>query len=83
MSSDEDTRNIEVKAQILTRAEYEQKLEIAAKLTKSEGEVIYQRDVFFHAPNGMLKIRYIEVRLKGKYHKKSTQTLIFIHKILI
>lgn len=51
-------RNIEIKAKILDAAAFQEKVEIAKKLTGSDGEKIVQHDVFFKVPNGRLKLRY-------------------------
>lgn len=51
-------RNVEIKAKILDAVSFEEKVEIAKKLTGTDGETIVQHDVFFKVPNGRLKMRY-------------------------
>lgn len=53
-------RNIEIKARIADRAEFERKIEIAKKLTTNYSK-IEQRDVFFNVTSGRLKLRFLEV----------------------
>lgn len=55
-------RNIEIKARIADESGYEKRVEIAKKLTKTTGEILNQRDVFYKANNGRLKLR-MEVRI--------------------
>jgi hypothetical protein len=56
-----DCRNIEIKAKINNDVEFNEKIEIAKKLTgKNEAEVIKQHDVFFEVTQGRLKLRYEE-----------------------
>lgn len=50
-------RNIEIKARIADDAGYEKRVEIAKKLTNSDGEILEQRDVFYKVCNGRLKLR--------------------------
>lgn len=51
-------RNIEIKARIAGDVEFEKRVDIAKDLSKSNGELIPQHDVFFNVPNGRLKLRY-------------------------
>lgn len=51
-------RNIEIKAKILDAANFQEKIEIAKRITGSDGVKIVQHDVFFKVPNGRLKLRY-------------------------
>lgn len=62
--SDDHRRNIEIKAEIKNKDEFECKLTIAKKICDEANEpaILNQRDVFFQVPNGRLKMRY-EVRL--------------------
>lgn len=63
MSSDTATvRNVEIKAQLADKQAFQRRLEIARKLSGSNGEIIKQRDVFFNSLKGRLKLRYLEVR---------------------
>lgn len=55
-------RNIEIKARIGSDAGYEKRVEIAKSLTKSNGEVLNQRDVFYKVANGRLKLR-VQVKI--------------------
>lgn len=56
-----DCRNVEIKAKLCDKNEFNEKVNIAKKLTgKSEAELIKQHDVFFKATNGRLKLRYEE-----------------------
>lgn len=71
MSDIPDKRNIEIKARIQDAAEYKKRVDIAKDLTKTDGEIIPQRDVFFNVTNGRLKLRYLTVKTK-------TQCFIFI-----
>ncbi|KAH8416729.1 hypothetical protein KR222_000279 [Zaprionus bogoriensis] len=56
-----DQRNVEIKARIPGgREEFQRRLKVAEQLTESAGELIVQRDVFFHSPlGGRLKLRYL------------------------
>ena len=51
-------RNIEIKAKLANAGEFEDKINIAKKLTGEDGAVLIQHDVFFQVPNGRLKLRY-------------------------
>lgn len=54
-----DCRNIEIKAKIANETEFNEKVEIAKKLTgEKEAEIINQHDVFFKVPQGRLKLRF-------------------------
>lgn len=55
-----DCRNIEIKAKITNESEFNEKVEIAKKLTGKNPEKINQHDVFFKVSNGRLKLRYEE-----------------------
>lgn len=53
-------KNIEIKAKLADENEFNEKVNIAKKLTgKSEAEVIKQHDVFFKATIGRLKVSKI------------------------
>lgn len=63
MSNVEGTkRNIEIKARIADDAAFAKRVEIAKKLTNTNGEVLNQRDVFYKVANGRLKLR-MQVRI--------------------
>ncbi|XP_072288305.1 adenylate cyclase CyaB-like [Pyxicephalus adspersus] len=47
-------RNVEIKAKIFN---WEQTLQVCQELSKSNGEKISQRDIFFNTPQGRLKLR--------------------------
>jgi hypothetical protein len=53
-------RNIEIKAQLANREEFDEKLKIAASICDKDfnQEILKQKDVFFIVPNGRLKMRY-------------------------
>ncbi|XP_063703974.1 uncharacterized protein LOC134833552 [Culicoides brevitarsis] len=57
-------RNVEIKARLTGKEQWQQLIELASNLTKSKGEIILQRDIFFHSKQGRLKLRYL-------LHKKS------------
>lgn len=58
-----DCRNVEIKAKLFDENEFNEKVNIAKKLTgKNEAELIKQHDVFFKASVGRLKLRYEEGR---------------------
>lgn len=59
-ASPADERNIEIKARVGSDDEFDKRIEIAKTLTKSSGEVIVQRDVFFNSQSGRLKLRYLQ-----------------------
>lgn len=54
-------RNIEIKAKIGSDEEFAKRVSIAKELTKTDGEVIQQHDVFYKATNGRLKMRFLKV----------------------
>jgi adenylate cyclase class IV len=54
-------RNVEIKAKIDNKEEFERKLLIAKELSGSDGTLIIQHDVFFNSANGRLKLRYLKV----------------------
>ena len=60
MSIEPEKRNIEIKARLANEVAYEKRVEIAKKLTSTEGMILNQRDVFYKVNNGRLKLR-IEV----------------------
>ncbi|KAL9696187.1 hypothetical protein quinque_015472 [Culex quinquefasciatus] len=61
--STEPARNVEIKAQLAGGADgFQRRVDIARRLTGSEGELIRQRDVFFRAEKGRLKLRYLETK---------------------
>lgn len=55
------SRNIEIKAKLVDRKDFDEKVSIAEKLTEQKAVKIIQHDVFFNASEGRLKLRY-EVR---------------------
>ncbi|KAL7016011.1 hypothetical protein ACKWTF_016773 [Chironomus riparius] len=56
-----DCRNVEIKAKLCDENEFNEKVNIAKKLTgKIEAELIKQHDVFFKVTKGRLKLRYEE-----------------------
>ena len=59
--STEALRNIEIKAQLLNKAEFDEKVKIAYDLTGAEAEEIKQHDVFFNVTTGRLKLRHLKV----------------------
>lgn len=59
--SNDHRRNIEIKAEIKNKEEFERKISIAKKICDEADEInniLNQRDVFFQVPNGRLKMRY-------------------------
>lgn len=50
-------RNIEIKAQISNEQEFEKRINIAKELTKTEGEILMQHDIFYNVREGRLKLR--------------------------
>ncbi|XP_055912426.1 uncharacterized protein LOC129946317 [Eupeodes corollae] len=60
MATPADKRNIEIKARVGSDSEFEAKVNIAKKLTSSEGELLVQKDVFFNSQTGRLKLRFTE-----------------------
>lgn len=67
--STEKSRNIEIKAYIDSKEEFNRRIQIAKELTESDGETIPQRDVFFNTTNGRLKLRFLQVRYKMVFNK--------------
>ena len=59
----DSSRNIEIKAEIKSQSDFDDKVEIAKKLCKSTGEIIEQRDIFFNSSKGRLKLRYLKVNI--------------------
>ncbi|XP_054728999.1 uncharacterized protein LOC129237998 [Anastrepha obliqua] len=59
-----DEKNVEIKARIGSDQEFERRVEIARELTKSTGELLEQRDVFFNLLDEIdgtrLKLRYLQ-----------------------
>lgn len=55
------SRNIEIKAKLNGKIDFDSKLAIGKKLTLKDAEIIKQHDVFFNATQGRLKLRYLEV----------------------
>lgn len=55
-------RNTEIKCRIGSDEEFQKKIEIAKKITSSNGTILKQDDVFFNCNSGRLKLRYTEVR---------------------
>ncbi|XP_037935134.1 uncharacterized protein LOC119675608 [Teleopsis dalmanni] len=55
-----DERNIEIKARVGDDEEFKRRVDIARKLTGTEGELIVQKDVFFNSQSGRLKLRYLQ-----------------------
>ncbi|XP_055618150.1 uncharacterized protein LOC129763277 [Toxorhynchites rutilus septentrionalis] len=53
-------RNVEIKARLGDKKAFQRRIQIARKLTGSDGEIIKQRDVFFNSLKGRLKLRYLE-----------------------
>lgn len=50
-------RNIEIKARVSDDNEFQNRIAIAKNLTKSDGEVLNQHDIFYKVNNGRLKLR--------------------------
>lgn len=50
-------RNIEIKARIQNEQEFEKRINIAKELTKTEGEILMQHDIFYNVREGRLKLR--------------------------
>lgn len=50
-------RNIEIKARISDDNEFQNRIAIAKELTKSDGEILNQHDIFYKVNNGRLKLR--------------------------
>lgn len=63
MAEIENLRNIEIKARFQDEEQFNAAVEIAKKLWgDASGEILIQRDVFFHSTTGRLKLRYEEGR---------------------
>lgn len=63
MAEIENLRNIEIKARFQDAEQFEAAVEIAKTLSgDTKGEILVQRDVFFHSTTGRLKLRYEEGR---------------------
>lgn len=56
-----ESRNIEIKARLGNDEQFERRVQIARKLTGTEGELIEQHDVFYNVTEGRLKLRYLKV----------------------
>lgn len=54
------SRNIEIKARIPSDEEFQRRVEVAKGLTKTDGELLVQKDVFFKSEMGRFKLRYLE-----------------------
>lgn len=53
-------RNVEIKARLSGKDHWKQLINLASDLTKSNGETICQKDVFFNSKQGRLKLRYLK-----------------------
>lgn len=60
-STEVQKRNVEIKARIADDAAFDKCIRIAKKLTNTDGAMLDQRDVFYNANSGRLKLR-MEVR---------------------
>lgn len=60
-----EKRNIEIKARIADDDEFRKRVDIAKQLTKTEGQILKQRDVFYKVPAGRLKLR---IQVKFTFH---------------
>ncbi|XP_035903401.1 uncharacterized protein LOC118508051 [Anopheles stephensi] len=58
-SNSDKLRNIELKAKIADEDAFAHRVSIAKQLTGTDGVVIVQKDVFFKASQGRLKLRYL------------------------
>lgn len=56
-SIEPEKRNVEIKARLADDAAYEKRIEIAKKLTDTDGTILNQRDVFYKVSSGRLKLR--------------------------
>lgn len=56
-SLEPEKRNVEIKARLADDAAYEKRVEIAKKLTNTDGMILNQRDVFYKVNTGRLKLR--------------------------
>lgn len=50
-------RNVEIKARVSDDNEFQNRIAIASDLTKSDGEILKQHDIFYKVTNGRLKLR--------------------------
>lgn len=50
-------RNIEIKARISDELAFQERIDIAKKLTNTDGSILKQQDVFFNVHDGRLKLR--------------------------
>lgn len=59
-----DERNVEIKARVGSDEEFERRIQVARELTKSTGELLVQKDVFFNilddSKGGRFKLRYLQ-----------------------
>lgn len=55
-----DQRNIEIKARLYNEENFNKTIAISKNLTKADGQLIQQHDVFFQSSNGRLKLRYLK-----------------------
>ncbi|XP_053968311.1 uncharacterized protein LOC128869732 [Anastrepha ludens] len=59
-----DEKNVEIKARIGSEQEFERRMQVACELTKSSGELLEQKDVFFNLLEEIdgrrLKLRYLQ-----------------------
>lgn len=64
MSAIPNLRNIEIKARFASAELFNKAVEVARRLSGDDkGEILVQRDIFFHAATGRLKLRYEEGRV--------------------
>jgi adenylate cyclase class IV len=56
--SQNNCRNVEIKAKLANKSELDEKMKIASELIGKESVSLIQRDVFFNALNGRLKLRF-------------------------
>lgn len=56
-----ESRNIEIKARLGNDEQFERRVQIARKLTSTEGKLIEQHDVFYNVTQGRLKLRFLKV----------------------
>lgn len=62
------SRNIEIKARLPGEGRFEDLVERARQLTRSDGQLIEQHDVFYKVPEGRLKLRFLKVLRKINKH---------------
>ncbi|XP_039960422.1 uncharacterized protein LOC126758029 [Bactrocera neohumeralis] len=59
-----DERNVEIKARVGSDEEFQRRVQVARELTKSTGELLVQKDVFFNilddSKGGRFKLRYLQ-----------------------